>query len=88
MQFTNGTPDLRIWIVGTKHYLGVTARAEADDAENPLLPENVRKKMKGFHTTIYGDFEVCPFTDEKPNAMTMVCVESASHLIAHSFDEH
>jgi hypothetical protein len=87
MQYTNGTPDLRIWVVGTKHYLGVTARSEADDDENPILPESLRKKINGFHTIVYGDFEVCPFTVEKPGAMTMVCVESASKLLAKSIYE-
>jgi hypothetical protein len=86
MQFTNGTPDLRIWVVGTKHYLGVVARIPADDTENPKLPSNVEKKIRGFKTIVYGDFEVCPFSRETPGAMTMVCVESATKLVTDSAD--
>ncbi|ABF41094.1 conserved hypothetical protein [Candidatus Koribacter versatilis Ellin345] len=81
MQYTNGTPNLRIWVAGTKHYLGVTARSEADDAETPIVPQYIREKNLEFDDYLHGDFEVCPFTKEKSGAMTMVCVESASKLV-------
>jgi len=34
------------------------------------------------YVDVYGNFEVCPFTESKPNEMQMVCVESAIHLVA------
>jgi hypothetical protein len=39
--------------------LGVTNGRLADDAEDPIIPENLRF---GPSQQIFGDFEVCPFT--------------------------
>jgi hypothetical protein len=33
-------------------------------------------------TDVYGDLEVCPFTQDKPGHMQMVCIESAAQLSA------
>ena len=77
--FGNGTPALRIWIVGTKRMLGVTAGPIADDADDPIAPENIlifTSDVEG----IFGDFEVCPFTPERKGYMQMVCVQSATKL--------
>ena len=38
---SNGTPDLRIWHLRTKRILGVTASETADDAEEPIAPQNL-----------------------------------------------
>jgi hypothetical protein len=71
----NGSLSLRIWRVGTDRMLGVPSET---------APENVSKLWgtDPFGTEIYGDFEVCPFAKPKPGEMQMVCVESASHLLA------
>jgi hypothetical protein len=71
----NGGPSLRIWRVGTSRILGVTTET---------APENVSRLWKSdpFNTEIYGDFEVCPFTKDKAGEMQMVCIESASRLLA------
>jgi hypothetical protein len=76
--FGNGTPALRIWPVGTKRMLGVTAGPIADDADDPIAPKNLA--IPGGAEALYGDFEVCPFTPERKGYMQMVCVESASHI--------
>jgi hypothetical protein len=68
----NGTPTGRIWRVGTKRTLGV-------QDEFPLPPELL--EHENFGTEMWGDFEVCPFTPEKPGAMQMVCVQSAKHVL-------
>ena len=78
--FGPGTPALRIWPVGTKRMLGVTAGPHADDADEPICP----KEMLIFGTeveAVFGDYKVCPFTLEREGAMQMVCVESASNLV-------
>ena len=78
MQWTNGTPNLRIWRVGTKRYLGVLGtKGIAGDAEHPTLPANVRLD---WNQEAYADFEVCPFTKDTPGEMQMVCVESAKNV--------
>ena len=77
--FGNGTPALRIWPVGTKRMLGVTAGPKAEDANNQAIaPKNFY--IPNGAEAIYGDFEVCPFTRERKGYMQMVCVESASHI--------
>jgi hypothetical protein len=79
MQYTNGTPDLRIRHVGTKRILGVVGTSGTpDDAENANLPKNLNM---GFDEVFYADFEVCPLTKETPSEMQMVCVESAEHIV-------
>ncbi len=78
--FGNGTPALRIWPVGTKRMLGVTAEPIADDTEDPIFPKSMMRfgaDVEG----IFGDFEVCPFTPEHKGTMRMVCVESATNLV-------
>ncbi len=78
--FGPGTPALRIWPVGTKRMLGVTAGPVADDADDPICPQKMLQFTSGSEE-IFGDFEVCPFTPKTKGAMQMVCVESASHLV-------
>jgi hypothetical protein len=73
----NGTPALRIWPVGTKRMLGVTADKIADDADDPIIPKQLAfdPSKKAF-----GDFEVCPFTAERSGVMQMVCVEAVKNF--------
>jgi len=68
---------MRIWRIGTHRVLGVLP------SEDEIIPKNLRKALDnaGQWPEVYGDFEVCPFTREKPDEMQMVCVESASHLV-------
>jgi hypothetical protein len=67
----NGGPSLRIWRVGTKHMLGVLD-------EFPLPSDFPEANL--WDKEAWGDYEVCPFTQEKPGAMQMVCVESAKDI--------
>ena len=68
----NGSPTMRIWRAGTKRILG--------DHDDWPLPEELAEHM-GWDVEAWGDFEVCPFTKERPGAMQMVCIESASHVV-------
>jgi len=77
--FGDGTPALRIWPVGTKSLLGVTAGPSADDADDPIVPKNFG--IPNGALAVYGNFEVCPFTPERQGYTRMVCIESASHVI-------
>jgi hypothetical protein len=70
VMFTNGTPGIRIWRIGTRRILGV---------HNEHLPEWLEAKMD-WDTDAYGDFTVCPFTLQRPEEMQMVCVESAEKV--------
>ncbi len=85
-----GTPAHRIWPVGRKSILGITASALADDAEAPIAP---RQLLRAFHVGaknpygdfVYGDFEVCPFTPQRKGEMQMVCVEKAEHMVSKPY---
>lgn len=79
----NGRPSFRIWIVGTRRILGVSHRV-ADESHRPLLPANVWAAFgdgQAFGTFVYGDFEVCPFTRDRPGWMRLVCIASARNLV-------
>ena len=73
MRAYNGNPTYRIWKIGTQRILGVTG---SHPGEEPILPDGV---ACGFDCDVYADFEVCPFTREKPGVMQRVCVESAAN---------
>ena len=75
--YSNGTPALRIWIVGTKRMLGVTSNSTADDADEPVVPEQLKFDPS---EKAFGDFEVCPFTPQRSGAMQMVCVASVKNF--------
>ncbi len=76
--YGNGTPALRIWPIGTNRMLGVTSGEFADDAEDPIVPRNMHFDPS---QSAFGDFEVCPFTADKPGHMRMVCIQSAKNLV-------
>ena len=76
----NGTPALRIWRIGSKRILGVTAGPIRDDADEPIYPAKVKKLIPGYGVQVYGDYEVCPFTKEKLGEMQLVCINSATNL--------
>ncbi len=81
----NGTPSLRIWIVSTRRILGVSEWRMAE-MERELLPANVWEAFGDDppEREVFGDYEVCPFTRQRPGWMQMVCVASARRLVVRS----
>jgi hypothetical protein len=75
VMYTNGTPSMRIWPVGTKRMLGILP------SENEIIPDNLAKRFSHDARSVFADLEVCPFTKEKSGEMQIVCVESATHLV-------
>jgi hypothetical protein len=74
----NGAPAIRMWRVGTNRLLGIL------DSEDEIMPSSLTEKL-GFGKVVYGDFEVCPFTKERPGEMQMVCVESAKNFVVKQY---
>jgi hypothetical protein len=64
---------------GQKRILGVPDGEEDGDPEIASLPDVLEKT--DLTQPVYADFVVCPLAKEKPGAMQMVCVESATHLV-------
>ena len=81
----NGTPEFRIWKIGSHRLLGVYSGPFVDrkslDNENPEFPLNVEEKFRPFKNRIFADFEVCPLEPEKHGAMQAVCIESAKNIV-------
>jgi hypothetical protein len=82
---SNGTPHRRTWRVGTKRILGVTASSTADDADDPIAPDNLFRVLGGAKHFVFGDFEVCPLTPEHEGKMQMVCIERADNLVTERY---
>lgn len=70
----NGTPSLRITITKSHRLLGII-----EDEALHSIPINIRDQINREHE-INGNFIVCPLTEEKPNHMQLVCVDTASNI--------
>jgi hypothetical protein len=89
MMATNGNPGLRIWEVGTRHYLGIDV---GQNLSLDTLPANVRRKWTAatlrrslFDASLYGDFRVCAWKQRRTGDMELVRVMSARNLAAGSY---
>jgi hypothetical protein len=79
----NGNPTFRIWRVGTKRILGVNQSTHAAEDDPRDFPPEIRRFIPDKVWDIgdlYGDYTVCPFTQERPGWMQYVCIASATHL--------
>jgi len=82
MSLFNGTPSVRIWVIGSHRMLGVIQAHEtfAD------LPANVRQLWSAhgddamWSSDLFGDFRVCPLTRDRPGHMQPVRLEEAANL--------
>lgn len=72
LNYWNGNPSRRIWIIGTKRVLGIR--------EECPIPDYLQNKLS-FDVDIYGDFLVCPLTKYEPGVMQIVRIKSASHVV-------
>ena len=75
MAFYNGAPGVRIWPVGTKRILGISdGRFRLEGYDN--VPRELIAQLT-WDTVMFADFTVCPFTEDTPGQMRLICVESA-----------
>jgi len=78
MSFFNGNPTVRIWPLGTKRMLGISqGRFYLEDYVN--VPDELVRQLS-WETAMFADFTVCPFTDDRPGEMRLICVESADNI--------
>lgn|SRR5580692_5468122 len=71
---------MTIWRVGTGRILAV---GDVDIIIPDNLSDAAFRKGNIYDRDVFGDFEVCPFTESREGEMQWVCVESASHLVIH-----
>ena len=82
MSLANGSPSMRIWVIGTHRVLGVVQQDETFED----LPANIRHLWAShgddamWASYIFGDFRVCPLTKSKPGWMQFVSVKGGDHL--------
>jgi hypothetical protein len=75
----NGAPALRLWRVGTRRLLGVSAQRFALPGYRNI-PADVETQATD-DTAVFGDFTVCPFTPPRRGEMQLVCIESGKNLL-------
>ena len=78
MAIYNGNPSLRIWPVGTKRFLALSERRGSMN-EDYNVPKELLEQLS-YGKAMYADFTICPFTDDEPGVMRLVCVESAKNI--------
>jgi hypothetical protein len=73
-----GTPSVRIWVVGTRRIIGVSeagpaiSDVSADDKSAPLwILGDIDTQ-----TYYFGYYTVCPYNQDQPGRMRLVCIES------------
>ena len=80
LSFYNGNPSFRIWPVGTTRLLGISGgRFAHPDVDN--IPPQVRARLGGLDDELFADFTVCPFENDQPRVMRLICVESAMNIV-------
>jgi hypothetical protein len=87
--YNGGSPNFRLWKIGTHRLLGIYS-GPGVGSFNDGLPEEAEEavEMPGNlmdldFTSVYvfGDFEVCPLAPEKNQHMQPACIESAKNIV-------
>jgi hypothetical protein len=66
---------LKIWLIGTTRVVGVHS------TETPSIIEKYLDMASPNHSYIYGDFDICPLTPDRPGHMRSVCVAGAERVV-------
>jgi hypothetical protein len=74
----NGAPTFRISRTATKRIFGITERPFP--ASVPVVRPSPLDENLNWDVEASGKFVVCPFTNEKPGHMQMVCIECATKV--------
>jgi hypothetical protein len=81
MSFWNGNPPVRIHPTGSRRMLGVLDGAKSD-ASSAVLPADLRRQLgpEWDTNTVYGEFELCPLTKQRPGWMQFVCLRQVHNF--------
>jgi hypothetical protein len=70
---------LRLWPVGTHRLLAIAYPPDGAE-KDPYMPENLHR-MLDLQSAIFGDYEICPLSPDRPGRMRFACVQTATRLI-------
>ena len=66
-----------LWPVGTRRLLGI-----ADPDGEIVMPADLERLFAAhLDRQAFGEFEVCPYSRQRPGIMQMVCIASVRHLV-------
>jgi hypothetical protein len=78
----NGNPALRIWVVGSKRVLGVSAPEGKEEEAMPKALVDIFRDGEGWFTReFYGDFTIEPLQPDQKGHMRPVRVLSVKNLV-------
>jgi hypothetical protein len=90
--YNGGSPNFRLWKIGTHRLLGIYSSPQAEPFNDGLpdeagedveLPANL-SEQDFTKASVFGDFEVCPLAPEKEERMQPACIESARNIVTFS----
>ena len=90
--YNGGSPNFRLWKIGTHRVLGIYSGPGAGPFNDGLpeveedveLPANLMKH-DFTKASVFGDFEVCPLAPEKEEHMQPACIESAKNIVPEKY---
>ena len=68
---------LKIWIIGTTRMVAVAN----DSSDLPPVLQKYLEITSDNHSYIFGDFEICPVTPDKPGHIRHACVAGAEKIV-------
>jgi hypothetical protein len=81
-----GSPNYRLWKIGTGRILGIYAGpARYPQADEPDLGTELPAMLQRYdfmNVELFGDFEVCPLAPLKEGHMQPACIETAKNIVA------
>jgi hypothetical protein len=51
------------------------------------IPPHVRARLGSLDDELFAEFTVCPFANDKPGVMRLICVESATNIVLRQRNE-
>jgi hypothetical protein len=78
---TNGTPDVRLWVIGTRHYLGLPEQADQPTRPIPANVLHAWRRVSPLTASLYGDFRVCAWKPPRAGEMEMIRLIAARNLV-------
>ncbi len=71
-----------VWPSATKRLLQLAYPPDSPQALVgwPYIPPHLDHMLHAGQATVWGDFEVCPLTQDEPGRRRLICIQSGSHL--------